>query len=340
MPDPTGTRPDLIERLRVAIFQALRPLVPPDLPVALLDFPAYANVGDSMIWLGEIGTLAALGMPRAAYTSDMRTFDPAHLRSLLGADGVILLSGGGNFGDLWPAHQTFREHVIAGFPDHRIVQLPQSIHFADAAGLGRTRRVVTGHDRFTLMVRDGQSLDVARDGLGIDAVLCPDMAFAIGPLNREQPAHDARTFVWLLRTDAESAAHAPSPHSARSVDWNREPPSGIAGLTDRVSHVARRRPMLGRVLRGAISARYEALATARLRRGRDLLSSASGVVTDRLHGHVLCMLLGIPHVLVADRTGKGHASHETWTSESGLVAAVNSLDDAPGALRSLGVATS
>jgi exopolysaccharide biosynthesis predicted pyruvyltransferase EpsI len=39
------------------------------------------------------------------------------------------------------------------------------------------------------------------------------------------------------------------------------------------------------------------------------------VITDRLHGHILCALLGIPHVLVDDRYGKVGSFFSSWTSD-------------------------
>ena len=43
--------------------------------------------------------------------------------------GPIFIHGGGNFGDLWAAHQEFRERVLERFPDRQIIQFPQSIHY-------------------------------------------------------------------------------------------------------------------------------------------------------------------------------------------------------------------
>ena len=53
--------------------------------------------------------------------------------------GTILLSGGGNFGDLYESHQEIREDVIANFPANRIIQLPQSISFHAGEALQSAR---------------------------------------------------------------------------------------------------------------------------------------------------------------------------------------------------------
>jgi pyruvyl transferase EpsO len=56
-------------------------------------------------------------------------------------------------------------------------------------------------------------------------------------------------------------------------------------------------------------------ASARLLRGLTLLSRGRGVITDRLHAHILSLLLDKPHVLVDNSYGKNRTFYETWTSE-------------------------
>ena len=51
----------------------------------------------------------------------------------------IFIHGGGNFGDLWPEHQQFREMILQRYPDRPVIQLPQSIHFQDKANIAKVR---------------------------------------------------------------------------------------------------------------------------------------------------------------------------------------------------------
>lgn len=64
----------------------------------------------------------------------------------------------------------------------------------------------------------------------------------------------------------------------------------------------------------ALLAAYDGLARLQLVRGCRLLTAGRVAVTDRLHGHVLALLLGLPHVLVADRYGKARSYWDTWTT--------------------------
>ncbi len=182
--------------LRHAALAALRRLVPAGTPCALIDFPTSANVGDSAIWLGARSLLDEAGAP-VVYVCDYHSFSADHLEAALAPGGTILISGGGNLGDLWPAHQRFRELVVASF-------------------------------------------------------------------------HHRRILAWL-----------------------------------------------------------------QMARGCRLLGRSRVVVTDRLHGHVLCALLGIPHVVLDDRFGKIRSLWETWTADWPSAAWAGSAADALGSARFL-----
>ena len=305
----------LIAKLNATATSVLRPLLGNG-RVALLDFPAHSNVGDSAIWLGELACLRALGISRLRHACDIRNYDRREVARRIGR-GTILLHGGANFGDLWPEYQQFREQVISDFPDNPIVQLPQSIHFQQRSALERARRVVNAHRGLTLLVRDRRSLELAGKEFSVPSILCPDLAFCLGAIPRPSPP--VRPLLWLSRTDHEAAAERP-PDPARHIcaDWIGEPPMKLASLSRRMSRLGRRSRFAARLLRAPQAALHEPLARRRLDRGCRLLSSARVVITDRLHGHILCVLLGIPHVVLDNNYGKVRGFHETWTSGCSL----------------------
>lgn len=307
---------DLIAELATKLDDILAPLLPIGQPCALLDFPAYANVGDSAIWLGEIEYLRRRNV-RIVYACDIATYSPTLLRERLGT-GTILLSGGGNFGDLWPHHQRFRQAVVRDFPNNPIVQLPQSIHFGNQQRIAEAQRVFNAHADLTLLIRDNRSLEFAGTHFSGHSILCPDMAFALGQIERpEQPSTD---IVWLGRTDAESAGAAVPPMrlGVERVDWLVDAPSTPLEqnwkLTAQLNKANGDR---GKALDLLIET-YEPLAHERLLRGCRMLSRGSAVITDRLHGHILCLLLGIPHVVLDNSYGKVKGFFDAWTYQSPL----------------------
>lgn len=40
------------------------------------------------------------------------------------------------------------------------------------------------------------------------------------------------------------------------------------------------------------------------------------IITNRLHGHILCVLLGIPHIFLANSYHKNESFYETWTHQA------------------------
>ncbi|MFJ3788368.1 polysaccharide pyruvyl transferase family protein [Kitasatospora sp. NPDC090091] len=308
--------------IRSRLAEALGALVAPSSRCALLGFPRYGNVGDSAIWLGVRALLDELGA-EVVYTADHHDFCARALAARL-PSGTILLTGGGNLGDLWPSHQQTRERVVGAFPGHRIVQLPQSVHFGDRAGLDRARAVFDAHPDLTLLLRDERSLRIARRAFRAPAALAPDCAFAMNGLPRlARPEH---RILWLRRGDHESAAHgepeAAGPVAAAGVyrtDWTGQEGADAAWVTaaqavrrqiEAASAEVRRTASSGAV--AELTDAQDRHAELQLQRGCRLLGSAEAVVTDRLHGHLLSLLLGLPHVVVDDRHGKISGYWQTW----------------------------
>src|SRR5579864_3351834 len=122
-----STDQELILSISQRIDTVLSNLLPRGSKCAFLDFPNHSNTGDSAIWLGESEWLKGQDV-RVAYSCDVETYSKDRLSALL-PEGAILLHGGGNLGDFWVYHQKFREQVIEDFPDHKIIQLPQTIYF-------------------------------------------------------------------------------------------------------------------------------------------------------------------------------------------------------------------
>ena len=59
------------------------------------------------------------------------------------------------------------------------------------------------------------------------------------------------------------------------------------------------------------------------------------MITTRLHGHILCVLLGIPHVLLDTRQRKVSGFVDAWTRGCPLTSWAGSPADAVTAARAL-----
>lgn len=302
---------DTIERLATLTHRLIAPLADPAAGYALLDFPNYSNIGDSLIWLGELAYFDRHAGRPASYVCTTYDFAPEALRAAL-PEGPIYLSGGGNFGDIWPRFQTFRLAVLDSMRGRPVVQLPQTLLFRDEANIRLTREAIKRHGRFTLLVRDERSLAFARDRLDCETFLAPDMAFSMGPLPSPVPVTRDATF--LVRTDQEASSDrgvlaVPGGVDGVVTDWICE--NQAPTFADRIAGAVRRR-----LDRRTTEARLRAIAAAERERGIGILGAGRVVVTDRLHGHILALLLGLPQVVVDNNYGKISGFMDAWTGET------------------------
>lgn len=294
---------------------------------ALLDFPAHTNVGDSAIWLGTLSIMENHFGQRPSYVTRARQF-PTGLKQFM-PEGPIFLLGGGNFGDVWAGHWEHRVELLRRFHDRKIVQLPQSIHFQDLDGeaLRQTRSAIADHPDFVLMVRDDFSMAFATTYFECPVVLCPDFAYGLGEFRANFTPTDPISA--LLRDDRERSLEsfdtAVSGSEIPINDWihSNKPPLSVRLLPKLTGWM----PFVLGPLAKPLNAAFCAWGVSNLARGLDLLGSAEVVITDRLHGHILCSLLQKPHVVMNNANGKVFGYLETWPDD-GLTWSATNLDQA------------
>lgn len=270
-------------------------------PYALLDYPDHNNIGDSAIYAGALSFFDShVGRRPQVVCTFTSTMD--WLKNHLPAEGPIFLHGGGNFGDIWMRHQNFRHAVLRHFPDRKVVQMPQSIHYRNPEGIAETARLIAAHKDFTLLVRDEPSLELARKHFDCETVLCPDAAMMLNKIDTGmEPKQD---LLITLRDDAEAVKD-------ETHDWltSRYPAEDwvdvnvwtlpIRGVWKLVRSLPDNR--LGMIWREAM---YRRQAEMRVMAGARQLAQGRMIVTDRLHMHIISTLIRRPHVVLDNSYGK------------------------------------
>ncbi|EEB06382.1 pyruvyl transferase Pvg1 [Schizosaccharomyces japonicus yFS275] len=294
---------------------------------AIINFPDYPNKGDSAIYVGERELLKDLGIETVYMCASLNDYSREALQnSLEGKDPKLVamaFQGGGNFGDLYPDHQALRMQVARDFPDIRIVSFPQSIWFNSEDYLNQTREVYSAHSDLRLAARDRESYGrgVNYFGLTNDLALVPDIVFYLGPHPELRNQEVTTDVLVLARRDNEGGQkHGneqlyTSQFSAANLtyridDWlDWDPPSA----TDP-------------------EATFEQKGLDRYYAGTEFLARSNYLIADRLHAHVLSLLLGIPHVVVeTSKMGKVRQYHYTWLrdcTQPGVSAVVDSEEKA------------
>ncbi|MEZ0232244.1 MAG: polysaccharide pyruvyl transferase family protein [Methylophilaceae bacterium] len=309
------TNKHLITYLQQRARSVLDQLIPDGSNVVLLDYPNNSNVGDSLIWLGEVKYLQSRNItPR--YVCDMDNYNAKKLEKIIDDRTIILMHGGGNFGTIWPKEQAFREQVLKDFRGVKTIQLPQTITFENKEKTHETAKVISAHGNYTILTRGIPSFEFASQVFDANVQLSPDMAFFIGAIERvPEPLFDR--FV-LSRTDHEKAsnwihdlAESGSHLSIDVNDWLEiNTYEKFLFRVEKYSESLRKHTDANNI---QLLGLWNMLANIRMKRGIDLLGRGRVIITDRLHVHILSILMNKPHVVIDNAHKKIGNFHHTWT---------------------------
>lgn len=332
----------------------------------LLDYPDYLNIGDHLIWLGTVYYLSKISKTKILYASSVKEFSPK-LMQKLPEDVPILLQGGGNLGDLWPLYQSFREDIVKTYPNHPIVILPQTIYFQDVQNLEKASKVFNSHQDLTIFVRERYSYELAmRYFQNCKVVLAPDMAFNLVSLpeldkikilpkknvlyhcRRDfQPfpveafnlsnieVSDWISYQWKYRgqhTESEPW-HLKIPGGTKVFreGWQR----GLSRPLERMSRERWNQSSFGRSLSDLCAQELHKKSWDLAHSGICQLKSYPFIITNRMHGHVLSLILKIPHLFLPGSYHKNKSFYDSWSSEIDFCKFVSDASHIEAALQEL-----
>ncbi len=132
--------------------------IPSGSTVAYLDYPIHTNVGDLLIMAGTLRFFIRNGINLGCIANAYNFSEKKKLE--VEKCDVVILHGGGNFGDLYDDHQSFREHVLNLFPNKPIVIFPQTIHFGNSKNIAKAASIFQDRENIMLFVRDLNSLHI------------------------------------------------------------------------------------------------------------------------------------------------------------------------------------
>ena len=208
---------DKIQQLRNIINNQLLPLIDSD--YAYLELPYYENIGDTLIWEGTRIFLKQTKY-RCLYSASSSTF----YNHKIPQNTTILLQGGGNFGDLWEEHHSFRKKIIELYPDNKTIIFPQTVWYEKQENIKADEIFFAHHPNVIMCARDNISFKFMQEHFSKNnLLLVPDMAFFIdfnkfGKINTDKTE---RT-LYAKRIDKELKNNIwPSfiPPNAEVHDW-------------------------------------------------------------------------------------------------------------------------
>ncbi|MDE6541984.1 MAG: polysaccharide pyruvyl transferase family protein [Muribaculaceae bacterium] len=318
------TEPIFKQRLSRMACELVRPLV--GARAVLWHAPYHANIGDTLIWQGELDLLRKLGVRVEGCDNEWTCRYPE-----LDGDVTILLHGGGNFGTLYPTAGAFRRKVLGRYPHHRVVMMPQSVYYSDdEAGrreLAADVEAFSAHSDAVMCARDRVSYDFMRRHFPANRVLLvPDMAFCID-FSRLEPycgraSRPGALYIRRLDEEITGAGREAAAGYGDVRDWDDRFHPGfwigkkLLWLNVRLSYTRFSGSLAAKAAGCLLRAHYNCLMRGvAMRRGCRMIAPYDRVVSTRLHGMILAGMLGKPVEYVDNLTGKLGAFVDTWLSD-------------------------
>lgn len=313
-----------IQALRKIIYETLDPLITQD--YCLLDTPNYKNIGDNLIWAGELAFLKRLSF-NMVYTANMYLCN----FSKIPIESTILLQGGGNFGDLWRTSQEFRNKVVANCKNNKIIIFPQTVFYNDKTLLKKDAQLFAQHPHLTICARDHISYAILKQHFSHNNILLlPDMAFCLS-LDKNLSEQETGKALLMKRVDKElntdidikNILSSNLNNTGRKIhikDWPTYNLGKQAARIDAISDTIQRKiseRMIGMPVAGKlVDYRYGLKRRDNLHRyikmGIRFINEYDEIYTTRLHGYILSILLNKKVHIIDNSYGKNSSFFNTW----------------------------
>lgn len=228
------------------------------------------------------------------------------IKKQVSSHDIITIIGGGNMGSLYPDIESLRQLVICSFPYNKIVCFPQTLDWDESKSsnkaLKKIVKIYSSHSGIHIFARElltYKKLEEVFNGQGNAKIgFVPDIVMSasakkLGVVNSSNPTG----ILTCLRNDKECALkseHYTILNNAISDTGltiiKTDTHAGGSGLSKAESNKL-------------VSEKIQQFAEAQL------------VITDRLHGMILCLLSGTPCLVLPNSNHKIRQTYMDWLKD-------------------------
>lgn len=219
---------------------------------------------------------------------------------------IITIIGGGNMGSLYPDIEDLRQLVIQSFPYNKIVCFPQTLDWEESQSshkaLKKLVKIYASHPDIHVFARElityKKLEDVFNSQKNVKVGFVPDIVMStsakqLGVLNSSKPTG----ILTCLRNDKECALKAKHYAILDSAIGD----TGLT-LTKTDTHAGGS---------GLSKAECDKLLSNKIQQ----FAEAQLVITDRLHGMILCILSGTPCLVLPNSNHKIRQTYLNWLKD-------------------------
>ncbi|WP_029233693.1 polysaccharide pyruvyl transferase family protein [Butyrivibrio sp. VCB2006] len=284
-----------------------------DLDFVLVCTPRHGNVGDQAITLAEMNFINSR-FPKAKWKEIMayelwRYMDV--YKTVISKETVIVVHGGGFLGTIWLNEENLVRLLLQSFPENKVIIMPQTIFYEDSsegnAELTISQRIYREHQgEITMFLRDKASYDFACENFdGVDnKYYVPDMVFSLKP---ELKCIRGNAALMCFRSDREKVFDNSLIDNIKSIVSQK----GIM-QSDTDTVIGKR--VYSRDREDVVESKLVEFAISRF------------VITDRLHGMIMCAITGTPCLAVDNLSHKVSGGYD-WIKKLPYIKVADSKCD-------------
>lgn len=300
------------KQLAAMAEESVLPLISDD--YVLYGLPYYNNIGDTLIWDGELELLEK-SRHKCVGVCGWDSYPGRQLPENV----VILITGGGYFGDLW---RDGWQAVLDGIKPNRnnkIIFLPNTIYYNDEKLRDADADYLSGFPNLTILVRDNVSYETANRYFRNPCMLVPDMAFCMdNKLISTWAAKKATKKVLLFKRNDKECPESDFEIGENEFDVSDWLPMERPMIWEERFHRIIRNLNRTRRLHPGLPHKlstplyrywYRRMLT---RWGLEQLSGYERIYTTRLHAMILGIMLGRDVVMIDNKFGKLSSFYNTW----------------------------
>lgn len=276
----------------------------------LLEVPYYTNIGDTLIWQGEMDFLKNFPYKCKGMYS-LETFPYCQIPD----NSLILFQGGGNFGDLWTKHHNFKMEIVRRYPNNKFVFFPQTVYFQSVENLKRCAKCLSMVENVTICARDYKSFQILKDNFMNEVLLVPDMAFFMKMDKWKKEQNKGERDLFLKRIDkefkdSEFIVNLSQRKDMTVSDW---PTMWPLDRKTKIMHRLRDSYRLPKTFADKYA--YWVYRKHLIETGVELLTTHNVIYTTRLHTAILGVLLDKNVYFLDNIYGKNRTFYDTWLSD-------------------------
>jgi len=225
------------------------------------------------------------------------------MKKYMTKDTIITLIGGGNTGNLYEFIDQKRRFILRKFRNQKIISFPQTIYYEETKTSkiyeNLFRKACSKTSNLTLIAREKKSYDIYKSmNLNASVLLTPDIVFSL----KFKDNYNLRNGIsFVLRDDIEKSISLENQQKIinyvkkLNIDYSFEDTCDEKMYDDNVS-------------KNEILLNY-----------LNNISKKQLVITDRLHGMIMCYITKTPCIVFTNNNHKIISTYNTWLGNQNFI---------------------